>query len=550
MSTRTLWVTLIAWVAGVVCATPAFAQPDGAFMKLHETRWSINGKPILGTYGADRLEDLQKVRDAGMNLVLGGHKELDPKTPEGAFCLENGIKVMPHVTAFIYHGVSLRDPVDASQTMIPLHFAHGLITQESNIILLDEELIRYEAMTEEGLVNCERGYGGTSPASHREGTILFWPEACRGEIESIKDSPNLFGYYVLDDSPGDALSALRGLYKTIRDVDPNLDRPVCAGFGDAGSVANLAPGVCDIMMIYWYPVSTNRYYRERTAQEVQQMLSTARRRVPGIPFMGIYHAFDGRPANTGQGVPTAEQLREQLEDFVREGACGLVAFICYNAQLPGWAVLDDLGTTVRKASKEILETGGLRVRPETDLMKAQRIQPEGHWVTPKPLHGVVPAWYVVAPFEDTAGTGLDTPLPTEKSFNPSGVYPVKFGTATWRVRETTAGTLGLSDIYTGVKNGLAHAYCEVTSPVEQEVQLRVCTDDGGLVRLNGQEIYRFTGSRGLDFDKDIVPVTLPKGTSRLEVKCFNVASIWGFIVRFTDKEGRPLEGLTFSPTVP
>ena len=59
------------------------------------------------------------------------------------------------------------------------------------------------------------------------------------------------------------------------------------------------------------------------------MLSAARARVPGVPFVGIYHAFDGRPAKTGQGLPTPEQLREQLEDFVREGASGLVSFICH-----------------------------------------------------------------------------------------------------------------------------------------------------------------------------------------------------------------------------
>jgi hypothetical protein len=339
------------------------------------------------------------------------------------------------------------------------------------------------------------------------------------------------------------------MYKAIREVDPNPAHPVCAGFGDAGSVINVAPGVCDIMMIYWYPVSTSKYDRERTAQEVQHMLATARRRVPGIPFMGIYHAFDGRPAKTGQGVPTPDQLREQLEDFVREGACGLVSFICHNEQVPGWADIEPLGGAVTQAMHEIQQTGGLQLRPETESMKLKRIQPEGYWEKPLPLPGYVPAWYVLAPFQGSEDRMLDTPIPPEQGIDLGGVYPVKSGTAGWRVRETTTGTFGINEIYGAVKNGLAYAFCDVTIAEEMPVQMRICTDDDAWVRLNGKEVYRFTGGRGLDIDKDIVPLTLPRGTSRIEVKSHNRAGMWGFFMRFTDMEGRPVEGLSFAPAM-
>ena len=62
------------------------------------------------------------------------------------------------------------------------------------------------SMTDTELLNCRRGSDGTKPASHREGVILFWPEACAAEVARVKNSPNLYGYYVLDDSPGDAVS--------------------------------------------------------------------------------------------------------------------------------------------------------------------------------------------------------------------------------------------------------------------------------------------------------------------------------------------------------
>jgi hypothetical protein len=519
-------------------------------MNLHEIRWQVDGKPILGTYtgGTDKLKDLRLIHEAGMNTVLGDEPELDPKTPEGAFCREKGIKVLYHLTKHLYHGIKLRDAITPDQTTIPLTLARKQTGQEDRVVQIDDEMIRYETMTEAGLVNCQRGYSGTKPAEHREGTILLWPQACAEEIERIKGSPNLLGYYVLDDSPGDAVSALRAMYKTIQRVDPGSLHPVCAGFGNAGSLANLAPGVCDIMFIYWYPVSSRSYDRERTSQEVQRMLTTARKRAPGIPFVGIYQAFDGSVAKTGQGVPTGEQLREQLEDFVREGACGLVAFISRGgSNLPGWADLDELGSVVRKANREILDTGGLMVRPETESMKSSRIQPEGHWETPRDLPGVVPAWHVVGPFEDTEGKILEAVFPPDQGLDLNTVYQVKTGSAKWRVRETTCGVLGLAEIHGGLRNGIAYLSCDVTSPSAQTVQMRLCADDDACVRLNGKEVHRSEGPNGLDYDKDIVSLELPKGQSRIEAKVYNRGGMWGFFARFTDLEGRPLEGLQFSP---
>lgn len=517
-------------------------------MKLHQTRWTVGGKPVLGTYGADRLQDLQRVHDVGMNVVLGDEKHLDPNTPEGAFCREHGIKVLHHLTQFLYHRVRLREPITPDQRTIPLIPGHGRANPDSRLVQLDDELIRYDRMTDTELVNCQRGYDGTKAAAHREGLILFWPEACAAEVERVRNSPNLFGYYVLDDSPGDAVSALRAMYRTIHKHDPGKRHPVCAGFGNAGSVANFAPGVCDIMVIYQYPVGTRKYDRERTSAEVQHILTAARRRVPGIPFMGIYQAFDGRPAATGQGVPSPGQLREQLEDFVREGACGLIAYLCHHERLPGWADIEGLAPLVAEVNREILTTGRLTVRPETEAMRRQRFQPQGHWNKPRAFPGVVPAWFVLGPFVDTAGRRLDASFPPDRDFDLNRIYPVQLGSARWRVRPTVNGTLGLTELWgERVNGGIAYAVCDVTSPRQQVVQMRFCADDDASIRINGREVHRQHGPSGLEYDKDVVPVTLPSGRSRIEVKVHNRAGMWGMFMRFTDPAGRPLKGLRFWP---
>jgi hypothetical protein len=142
-------------------------------------------------------------------------------------------------------------------------------------------------------------------------------------------------------------------------------------------------------------------------------------------------------------------------------------------------------------------------------------------------------------------------FPPDQGIDLNAVYPVKFGSARWRVRETTCGVLGLCELYgdqKGVEHCLAYAFCDVTSPAAQTVQMRICSDDDALVRLNGREVYRFNDSRGLEYDTDIVRVTLPAGRSRIEVKVYNRTGLWGLFMRFTDLDGKPLEGLQFSPT--
>jgi len=120
----------------------------------------------------------------------------------------------------------------------------------------------------------------------------------------------------------------------------------------------------------------------------------------------------------------------------------------------------------------------------------------------------------------------------------------------WRVRETVGGVLGLGNLFGAhdlTAKATAYATCKITSAVSQAAQMHVCTDDDGIVWLNGEEVYRFEGERGCIRDKDMVIVTLPAGPSTILVKDYNRSGQWAFFMRFTDPDGRALEGLSFSP---
>ncbi len=516
---------------------------DNKTTPLHTT-FTVDGDPVLGTYLAKKPDDLAACKDAGMNIIIGDKEDLDPTSASGKYLHENGIKVLYHMTKHVYNRPRLAAPLSTDETTIPLSDQPYGEIPESGVIALDDELVRYESVSDGILMGCTRGYDGTTAAPHRANMILFFPGGCEEDINQVKDSLNLWGYYTLDDSPGDGISALRGIYRAVKRLDP--DRPVTAGYGSPGSIVNFGSEVCDIMLIYWYPVTAELGYdRTFTARRTQALLGAARKTVPGIEFIGVYQTF-AEDWGTKRGVPTDDQVREQIEDFVREGACGLISFLCQD----GWAKFKNLGEVVKQAHKEIRETGGLVVRDEDSEMTAVRRQPTGHWQSPKRLEGYVPAWHVVGPFEDTEGNKVDSTFPPDDGIDLEAVYENKTGRIHWIERQSTGGVVGFGELigsHSYTIGTVAYATCTVISPTEQHVQMRICTDDDGIICLNDEQVFRYEGERGIEEDADMVEVTLPKGESKIVGKIYNRAGMWALYVRFTDLDGVPIEGLEFSP---
>jgi hypothetical protein len=527
-------------------------------MQIH-TPFTVDGNPPLGTYGTGSLAELAELKETGMNVILGGHAQIDMNAAEGAFCRENGIKVMYHLTQHLYGNPQLAETIDATQTTIPLARVSSR-RPESLLIEIEDERIRYREMTETALVGCERGADGTTPAAHHGGIILFWPEPLEAEVARVKDSPNLWGWYNLDDSPGDSISALRGMYRAIKRVDTSC-HPVCAGYGGAAAICNFGPGVCDMMLIYFYPCMLGGYLRTFISQETQWFLSQARERVPGIPYIGVYQGFWGIEKYPDIPV-TPHQLREQMEDFVRDGASGLVSFTARSKArgegFDGWNSRADLRNEMRRINEEIRSTGGLTVPPEPPGMASLRIQPTGFWTTPQPIPGLVTAWHVMGPFKDTEKKVLDAAFPPEKEIDLAATYQGAKGPIRWRIYSQEDvyqlnGVLGGDPIYNAewqndLLNVVAYCTCTVTSPREQVAVLHIGSDDDAILWLNGREVWRHDGERGIHRDEDTARATLPAGTSRILMKVYNRADMWGASLRITDEAGQALDGVVIAPT--
>jgi hypothetical protein len=431
------------------------------------------------------------------------------------------------------------------------------VPQPSGYVQVDDELIRYSGATDSMLVGCERGYRGTVAAEHESAIILFWPELAAEAIDAVKDSPNLWGHWVLDDSPGYARSALLALYKMVKERGGS-GQTVCAGHSGMGTLRNFAPGTCDILAFYYYPFLKDRYHRTLNSFMAQWTLAEARRQVPGIPFLGVFQGFWESPESdrhvNSQEPMEPWQIREQIEDFVRDGAAGILGYAAMagGGTFCGWNSRPELTAELRRIRDEIASTGGFTVPPEPEELSGGRIQPQGPWSEPRPIPGVVPAWQVIGPF-DAGDRGFAQVFPPERELDFRAQYPGKGVTARWKTYPTVGGAIGLVEVYgetSFAEKCTAYAVCTVTSPREQAVQMRYGCDDDSIVWFNGNEIWRFEGGRGVEPDSDIVPVTLPAGETRILVKVYNRVNQWGIFMRFTKLDGNPLEGLTFQPSVP
>jgi len=91
--------------------------------------------------------------------------------------------------------------------------------------------------------------------------------------------------------------------------------------------------------------------------------------------------------------------------------------------------------------------------------------------------------------------------------------------------------------------GVAYAFCLIHSETEQDVLLKVGSDDGVRIWLNENLVHDHHVARGLTVGEDPVPVRLKKGRNRLLGKVENLGGSWALSVQVV-KDEQPAEGIT------
>ncbi len=292
---------------------------------------TVNGQAVCGSFAVTWLPD--EVRDAqqtGINMIYcydrrASGQLLDPETELGAIVLEGGTGVMANFLHFT-HSAKMAEDCGADETELQIAGARAL--PEAGLLLIGDEAVAYTSRDDTTVRGCTRGAEDTEPGAHMAGDYLFEQGLLREGLDRIKDSPNLWGFWVLDDKKGNQLPALKNLYPLIREWDVDADgepynHVVVAGYGSIESLSNFDAGVCDAAGLYLYPSRRGTYHINESAESLAVMVPTIRERDPEAQIIGIYQAFDG--ANY-QPTPTRLQVREQALDYLRWGACGLMAY--------------------------------------------------------------------------------------------------------------------------------------------------------------------------------------------------------------------------------
>jgi hypothetical protein len=144
---------------------------------------------------------------------------------------------------------------------------------------------------------------------------------------------------------------------------------------------------------------------------------------------------------------------------------------------------------------------------------------------------------------------LTVAYPPENEINLSATYQGKTGEVKWQkvVHGFTSGGLNFTWMFTPNEWVVAYALIDVISPDDRKVHLRIGSDDGVKVWLNGQVVWTNQVTRSLKLDEDVAPVELKKGNNRLLFKVDQGIGDWGLFVRITDENGRPFEDVQYVP---
>ena len=164
------------------------------------------------------------------------------------------------------------------------------------------------------------------------------------------------------------------------------------------------------------------------------------------------------------------------------------------------------------------------------------------------LFGAVPEWWIIGPFDNADGKGLRAVYPPERRIDVSASHRGKSGLIKWKLVKSgpPIGEVNLRAAISRDEWVTAYAVCWVKCASPLNAQMRLGSDDDVVVWVGSREVWRKEIQRGLTPDQDIVPVSLPAGTTPVLLKVCQRRGAWGFALRLTDESGKALKSIRFS----
>ncbi len=90
------------------------------------------------------------------------------------------------------------------------------------------------------------------------------------------------------------------------------------------------------------------------------------------------------------------------------------------------------------------------------------------------------------------------------------------------------------------ENAVAFAHTRIKIDAACDAQLRIGSDDGVRVWVNGAHVFEIDADRGYQLDHDIIPIPLNQGCNDILVQITQILGGWAFGARITQPDGTPV----------
>jgi hypothetical protein len=167
--------------------------------------------------------------------------------------------------------------------------------------------------------------------------------------------------------------------------------------------------------------------------------------------------------------------------------------------------------------------------------------------------GFIKEWLLLAAIPLADGESQADSLDKEKIKDEAKLEPkagdkVKVGDKelTWKSQTAEDYFFDFNKLLGEVKEqAVGYAVTYITAEAETaDVTLKIGSDDGARIWLNGKEVGKVPDDRALEKDQNSYDkLTLKKGTNVLVMKVGNGIADWTGCARFVDKDGKPVKRL-------
>ena len=217
----------------------------------------------------------------------------------------------------------------------------------------------------------------------------------------------------------------------------------------------------------------------------------------------------------------------------------------------------ELGLTLAAAIVGPLQDSALEIIPnkifdhtpnavlQDSMWDVARRELEGELIDMPMLFPAQRDWLLIGPFANKEKRGLATVYAPEKGINLTAKIDGLDRQVAWKEYHCPSYSImvNLAKEFKPSEEVCAYALCYAKTEKATKVQIRVSGNDVWKLWVGGKLVHESPDEGRILLDREVLPVTLAAGSTPILIKVCNNKRDWGFVLRVTDREGKPVPGL-------